>query len=132
MPCVTTPRKWPSCGPNPVPRELPEGAEALITETFLRTVSRYPSHKEMEMARTDLVKAPNVVPACRNSCWPCSPRNSWSITRTDWDGGFYIREQLILTTYYNGNTYSATAYSGATSKVGAVSGFVNGPTAIPG
>ena len=42
-------------------RELPEGAEKLITETFLRTVSRYPTHKEMEMARTDLVKAPNVV-----------------------------------------------------------------------
>ena len=42
-------------------RELPEGAEALITETFLRTVSRYPSHKEMEMARKDLGKAPNVV-----------------------------------------------------------------------
>ena len=42
-------------------RELPEGTEALITETFLRTVSRYPTHKEMEMARTDLSKAPNVV-----------------------------------------------------------------------
>jgi hypothetical protein len=42
-------------------RELPEGTEALITETFLRTVSRYPTHKEMEMARADLSKAANVV-----------------------------------------------------------------------
>ena len=42
-------------------RELPEGTEALITQTFLRTVSRYPTHKEMEMARADLSKAANVV-----------------------------------------------------------------------
>jgi hypothetical protein len=31
--------------------ELPEGVEKLISETFLRTVSRYPSNKEMELAR---------------------------------------------------------------------------------
>ena len=34
---------------------------AGVVDTFLRTVSRYPTHKEMEMARTDLSKAPNVV-----------------------------------------------------------------------
>ena len=41
--------------------ELPEGVEDLITETFLRTVSRYPSNKEMELAHADLVKSKNVV-----------------------------------------------------------------------
>jgi hypothetical protein len=52
-----TPKK-----PNPAQRvELPEGVEKLITETFLRTVSRYPSNKEMELARADLEKSDNVV-----------------------------------------------------------------------
>ena len=52
-----TPKK-----PNPDQRvELPEGVEKLITETFLRTVSRYPSNKEMELARADLEKSDNVV-----------------------------------------------------------------------
>lgn len=41
--------------------ELPEGVEDLITETFLRTVSRYPSNKEMELARADLEKSKNIV-----------------------------------------------------------------------
>ena len=40
---------------------LPEGVEDLITETFLRTVSRYPSNKEMELARADLEKSKNIV-----------------------------------------------------------------------
>ena len=48
--------------PDPAQRaELPEGVEKLITETFLRTVSRYPSNKEMESARADLAKSKNVV-----------------------------------------------------------------------
>ena len=48
--------------PGPAQRvELPEGVEELITETFLRTVSRYPSNKEMESARADLEKSDNVV-----------------------------------------------------------------------
>ena len=48
--------------PKPgAPKELPEGAEELITETFLRTVSRYPTHKEMELARGDLSKANNLA-----------------------------------------------------------------------
>jgi hypothetical protein len=52
-----TPKK-----PDPTKRlELPEGAEQLITETFLRTVSRYPSNEEMESARADLAKSANVV-----------------------------------------------------------------------
>jgi len=49
---------------KPEPRqqaELPEGVEDLISETFLRTVSRYPSNEEMELARTDLAQAANVV-----------------------------------------------------------------------
>ena len=41
--------------------ELPEGVEKLISETFLRTVSRYPSNKEMELARADMAKSDNVV-----------------------------------------------------------------------
>ena len=41
--------------------ELPEGVEELISETFLRTVSRYPSREEMELARVDLAQAANVV-----------------------------------------------------------------------
>ena len=41
--------------------QLPEGVEDLITETFLRTVSRYPSNKEMESARADLEKSKNIV-----------------------------------------------------------------------
>jgi len=52
-----TPKK-----PGPAQRvELPDGVEELITETFLRTVSRYPSNKEMESARADLAKSKNVV-----------------------------------------------------------------------
>jgi hypothetical protein len=48
--------------PGPAQRvELPEGVEQLISETFLRTVSRYPSNKEMELARADLEKSDNVV-----------------------------------------------------------------------
>ncbi|MBL67679.1 MAG: hypothetical protein CMO74_04375 [Verrucomicrobiales bacterium] len=42
-------------------KELPKNAEDLIVETFLRTVSRYPTQKEMEMARDDMSKAANVV-----------------------------------------------------------------------
>ena len=42
-------------------KELPEGSEALITETFLRTLSRYPTHKEMELARADLSKAKDIA-----------------------------------------------------------------------
>jgi hypothetical protein len=41
--------------------ELPEGVEDLISETFLRTVSRYPSSEEMELARADLTHSANVV-----------------------------------------------------------------------
>jgi hypothetical protein len=41
--------------------ELPEGVEKLISETFLRTVSRYPTNKEMELARADMAKSDNVV-----------------------------------------------------------------------
>ena len=41
--------------------ELPEGVEQLISETFLRTVSRYPTNKEMELARADMAKSDNVV-----------------------------------------------------------------------
>ncbi len=41
--------------------ELPEGVEKLISETFLRTVSRYPSNKEMELARADMAKSDNVA-----------------------------------------------------------------------
>ena len=48
--------------PDPGQRtELPEGVEELITETFLRTVSRYPSNQELELARADLAKSKNVV-----------------------------------------------------------------------
>ena len=42
-------------------KELPKGTEELIIETFLRTVSRYPTQEEMKMAHDDMGKAANVV-----------------------------------------------------------------------